>query len=101
MPAPLFATHPIEGGGALALVLAADGKQGPALTVRLARRAAIDVSSGDAAADPLRELRRIHPIGPALPMLAHLAAATSGWSSMAFDRYHSLEVGVDCNCCSD
>jgi len=104
MPAPLFAAHPIEGGGAIALVLSADDKAGPGLVVRLSRRGPAEADDAARALPEPRAsrglpegLRRVHPVGPALPMLAHLATQTSGRSSLAFDRYHSLELSINCN----
>jgi hypothetical protein len=104
MPAPLFAAHPIEGGGAIALVLSADDNAGPGLVVRLSRRGSAQSNAEARASAESRaarglpeELRRVHPIGPALPMLVHLATQTSGRSSLAFDRYHSLEISINCN----
>jgi hypothetical protein len=115
MPAPLFATRPIDGGGAVALVLAAGGG-GPRIDARLTRldRAgdgagghldATDSSTGGDRGEPLVDpavrlppaLRRVHPVGPALPLLGHLAAGTSGRLSLPFDRYHSLEITINCN----
>ncbi len=131
MPPPLFATHPIEGGGALALVLRADDEPGARMAVRLVRRAdgaqvdsqhdaprAVQWTTSDARdagppadiPDGLAPLRRVHPLGAALPMLARLAgwgrpgtgAAESarreisppGRFTFSYDRYHSLEVTI-------
>ena len=108
MPAPLFATRPIEGGGAIALVLAAGGGE-RMLAARLGRRDSgggdigsigerADVDGTAQAAERVpAALRRVHPVGPMLPLLGHLAAGTRGRSTLALDRYHSLEITINCN----
>ncbi len=114
MPDPLFATHPIEGGGALALVLDPTGS-GPTMRLRLARQTGSVLTAGEpeqSLPPGLDALRRVHPVGPALPLLAGLAgfvglagAGGSGWAvgdspgsaagTLAFDGYHCLHVSID------
>ena len=108
MPAPLFATRPIEGGGAIALVLAAGGGE-RTLAARVTPRGAEgcdDGSVGERAspdgagrtADRVpAPIRRVHPVGPALPLLGYLASRTRGRSTLPLDRYHSLEITINCN----
>jgi hypothetical protein len=108
MPEPLFATHPIEGGGAIGLVLDARPGDGPVMTLSLSRKAgggnfAADADDG-AFADSvvgrsLDGLRRMHPVGSALPLLAPLAggdgARNSGKCHLDLDHYHVLDVAIE------
>jgi hypothetical protein len=109
MPDPLFATHPIEGGGALALVIDPAGA-GPTMRLRLDRQTAAASTAGnpdEGFPAGLDELRRVHPVGPALPMLARLARARNcpgrvfddgrgtAAGMLAFDSYHCLHVSIE------
>ena len=102
MPAPLFATHPIEGGGALALVLDARAGGGPTMRVQLLRRAEAAPPAEPAVALPagLAALRRVHPVGTALSMLAQLACAPGTVpklrpTQLDLDSYHSLRISIE------
>lgn len=116
MPAPLFATHPIAQGGAVAMVLDANAREGPALAVSLVKREGArscgvgatgandavglnDAPGTDGCRVPvpasLAGLRQMHPVGPALPMLAMLSRAVCGHARLAFDRYHDLQIAVE------
>ena len=105
MPAPLFAAHPIEEGGAVALLLDAHAAVGPMMSVRLLQKAGGQFP--EVAPDGLDALRRVHPVGAALPMLAMLARQEAGEGReggkgggdadvrLDFDRYHSLQVVIE------
>ena len=106
MPAPLFATHPIEGGGALALVLDAGADCGPTLMLQVIRKADGERPGDlpDTVPDGLEALRRVHPVGKALPFLARLAQLGQGAQGppggnlpalLDLDRYHSLQVTIE------
>lgn len=108
MPAPLFATHPIEEGGAIALVLDARAGAGAVMKVTLQKGTAEGPAHGEAAADTdaadgnreLDALRRVHPVGAALPILAMLArseagANRGGQARLELDRYHALQVVIE------
>ncbi|HZH06343.1 MAG TPA: beta-ketoacyl synthase chain length factor [Lautropia sp.] len=125
MPAPLFATHPVDGGGAVALVIEAGPGEGPTIRVRLLRRngdagvegiGAHPKGAGRLMPDGLESLRGVHPLGAALPLLVQMAAPArprraevvsgscrskagafdeSGTSLLKFDRYHALQVTID------
>lgn len=101
MPAPLFATHPIEEGGSVALMLDARANTGPTMTVRLLQdtRARAQAPFNDVVPHGLDALRRVHPVGAALPILALLAGGNTGEGSarvqLDLDRYHVLQVAID------
>ena len=76
----VVATHPIEGGGAIALVLEAGPGAGPTVRLQVVRESEgiPGAHPGEPAAVPsigLSGLRETHPVGAALPLLTLLA----GW----------------------
>ena len=105
MPAPLFATHPVEEGGAIALVLAASVGKGPMIALDLLRKPSGERPAGagkaacgqqHAALAGLEDLRRMHPVGAALPLLSLLARSEAGGQThLDYDRCHALRVAVE------
>lgn len=97
MPAPLFATHPVEEGGAIALVLDSQMGTGPTIRARLLPRS--EGHPPDAVPEGLGALRRMHPVGAALPLLLLLAGGGpdrgGGQVHLDFDRYHVMQLTVE------
>jgi hypothetical protein len=111
MPEPLFSAHPIEGGGAVALVLDGRAESGPLLSASLESTTGpvpdgalpdVPLSDSPDIRDVFHALRGVHPVGAALPLLASLARSgadtaggTVGSTRLALDRYHALQVAIE------
>ena len=106
MPEPLQATHPIEQGGAISLLIDSGRGQGAGLRIGVvpsgpAAAGALDPVVAGVPSGPMAALGRSHPIGPALPLLTFLSAGRPGRLAMRLDDRHALAVSVDAGALSD